>query len=107
MQYSVANYMREHVPRKKTKFMYSQVEYFTASRAVDALLDSPWASGADKQPLLFTDRQSVADFLDGCVLCTGVIFQYLFRSIRQTIAVFISVLIHMHGGTFACVVGLP
>ena len=67
LEYSVADYMREHVPRKKTKFLHHAVEYFTASRAVDALLDSPWASGSEKQPPVFTDRESVVDFLDGCV----------------------------------------
>ena len=114
LEYAVAKYMREHVPRKRTKFLDHPVEYFTASRAVDVLLDSPWASGSDKQLLLFTDRQSVVDFLDGCVSCTAVIFQYLWRkkhvlfiSICQSIAVFISVLIHVSGGALTCVVGLP
>ncbi|KAF0309950.1 Translocation protein SEC62 [Amphibalanus amphitrite] len=65
LEYAVGKYMREHVPRKKTKFLHHPVEYFTAARAVDVLLDSPWATDSEKQPALFTDRQSVVDFLDG------------------------------------------
>ncbi|KAF0314134.1 Translocation protein SEC62 [Amphibalanus amphitrite] len=65
LEYAVGKYMREHVPRKKTKFLHHPVEYFTASRAVDVLLDSPWATDSERQPALFTDRQSVVDFLDG------------------------------------------
>jgi hypothetical protein len=36
---------RKNVPVKKTKFAHSHVvEYFTASKAIDSLLnDSPWA----------------------------------------------------------------
>ncbi|XP_037090130.1 translocation protein SEC62-like [Pollicipes pollicipes] len=64
-EYAIASYLREHVPPKKTKFLHHAVEYFTAARAVDALLDSPWASGADNKPLLFTDRDSVTAYLDG------------------------------------------
>ena len=57
--------MREHVPRKKTKFLHHPVEYFTAARAVDVLLDSPWATGSEKKQPVFTDRESVVEFLDG------------------------------------------
>ncbi|KAF0309494.1 Translocation protein SEC62 [Amphibalanus amphitrite] len=63
-EYAVAKYIRDNIPNKKTKFMHHPVQYFTAGRAVDALLDSPWASGEKKHPILFTDRQSVVDFLD-------------------------------------------
>lgn len=36
-----------------------------ASKAIDCLLDSPWASGMEKGPdLLFTSRESVVRFLD-------------------------------------------
>ncbi|XP_037075543.1 translocation protein SEC62-like [Pollicipes pollicipes] len=63
-EYAVAKYLRNNVPCKKTKFMYHPVQYFTAARAVDALLDSPWASGEKKHQIIFTDRQSVVDYLD-------------------------------------------
>ncbi|XP_071525875.1 translocation protein SEC62 isoform X2 [Panulirus ornatus] len=58
-EYSVATYLKKNCPTKKTKFLNHQVNYFYANRAVDILLDSPWATGKD---ILFTDRQSVVDF---------------------------------------------
>ena len=75
-EYAVAKYIRDNVPNKKTKFMHHPVQYFTAGRAVDALLDSPWASGEKKHPLLFTDRQSVVDFLDTSVYLPRVRVKY-------------------------------
>ncbi|EFN84060.1 translocation protein SEC62 [Harpegnathos saltator] len=58
-EYSVAKWIRNNVPSKKTKFDRAHnVEYFTGSRAVDALLEnSPWSS-------VFENRKQVSQFLD-------------------------------------------
>lgn len=59
-EYAVAKWIRNNVPSKKTKFDRNHmVEYFTGTRAVDALLDnSPWNKS------LFETREQVTDFLD-------------------------------------------
>ncbi|MCL4125969.1 UNVERIFIED_CONTAM: hypothetical protein GTU68_003295 [Idotea baltica] len=59
IEYAVAKYLKNNVPTKKTKFLNHQVSYFNANKAIDILLDSPWASGENA---LFTDRVSVVDF---------------------------------------------
>ncbi|XP_044584445.1 translocation protein SEC62 [Cotesia glomerata] len=57
--YAVAKWIRENVPSKKTKFMSHNVEYFTGSRAVGALLEnSPW------KETLFETREQVVEYLD-------------------------------------------
>merc|ERR1712079_732042 len=45
LQKAVTHWLRKNVPTKKTKFLHAHVvEYFAASKAIDALLnDSPWA----------------------------------------------------------------
>lgn len=55
----MAKWIRNNVPSKKTKFDRTHiVEYFTGSRAVDALLEnSPWSS-------VFENREQVSQFLD-------------------------------------------
>lgn len=63
MDYAVAKYMRQNVPVKKTKFMHHVVEYFSGARAVDSLMQSPWAAGG-KNDQLFTSREDVVFFLD-------------------------------------------
>ncbi|XP_043273822.1 translocation protein SEC62 [Venturia canescens] len=58
-EYAVAKWIRDNVPSKKTKFLSHNVEYFTGSRAVGALLEnSPWNKS------LFETREQVTDFLD-------------------------------------------
>lgn len=58
-EYAVAKWIRENVPSKKTKFVSHNVEYFTGSRAVGALIDnSPW------NKTIFETREQVVDFLD-------------------------------------------
>jgi hypothetical protein len=49
---------RKNVPVKKTKFSHSHVvEYFTAAKALDALLnDSPWAKAGRQQYTLMFDN---------------------------------------------------
>jgi len=64
-EYSIARWMRSNIPVKKTKFLNHTVEYFISGKAIDKLLDSPWAqskkSGEDP---LFTTRESVVAYLD-------------------------------------------
>ncbi|XP_053988235.1 translocation protein SEC62 [Hylaeus volcanicus] len=59
-EYVVARWIRNNVPSKKTKFYRSHnVEYFTGTRAVDALLEnSPWSKSK------FETREQVTEFLD-------------------------------------------
>nr|SVE90133.1 EOG090X0D00 [Daphnia sinensis] len=62
---AVAKWIKANVPCKKTKFLSHSVEYFTASKAVDKLLTSPWSSpGKNKEEPLFTTRESVVQYLD-------------------------------------------
>lgn len=58
-EYAVAKWIRSNVPSKKTKFDRTHnVEYFTGSRAIDALLEnSPWST-------VFENREQIAQFLD-------------------------------------------
>lgn len=58
-EYAVAKWIRNNVPSKKTKFDRTHnVEYFTGSRAIDALLEnSPWSK-------VFENREQVSQFLD-------------------------------------------
>lgn len=55
----MAKWILNNVPSKKTKFDRTHnVEYFTGSRAIDALLEnSPWSS-------VFENREQVSQFLD-------------------------------------------
>ncbi|CAG9835952.1 unnamed protein product [Diabrotica balteata] len=57
---TVAKWMRSNVQIKKTKFANHNVEYFTGARAVDALLNSPFATKDDP---LFKTREGIADYL--------------------------------------------
>ncbi|KAK0089883.1 hypothetical protein PV325_004906 [Microctonus aethiopoides] len=58
-EYAVAKWIRENVPSKKTKFVSHNVEYFTGSRAVCALMEnSPWSQ------TIFETREQIVDFLD-------------------------------------------
>ncbi|XP_017796853.1 PREDICTED: translocation protein SEC62 [Habropoda laboriosa] len=59
-EYAVAKWIRNNVPSKKTKFDKNHnVEYFTGTRAVDALLEnSPWSKTR------FETREQVTQFLN-------------------------------------------
>lgn len=59
-EYKVAKWLKSNVPTKKTKFLNHNVEYFSAMKAVDALLASKFAQGDN---CLFPHRQSVIDFM--------------------------------------------
>ncbi|XP_017075746.1 translocation protein SEC62 isoform X2 [Drosophila eugracilis] len=58
---NVAKWLKQNVKTKKTKFLNHIVEYFTSSRAIDALLKSKFAEGNSP---LFTTREQVIEFLD-------------------------------------------
>nr|XP_034832104.1 translocation protein SEC62 isoform X2 [Maniola hyperantus] len=64
-EYAVAKWLKANVPTKKTKFLNHHVEYFTGTKAVDALLTSKWATG--KNPI-FTTRHEVTDYLHRMLL---------------------------------------
>ncbi|XP_049279552.1 translocation protein SEC62 [Anopheles funestus] len=59
-QYKVAKWLKSNVPTKKTKFLNHNVEYFSAIKAIDALLASKFAQGDN---CLFPHRQAVIDFM--------------------------------------------
>lgn len=63
-EYAIAKWLRKHVPTKKTKFLNHNVEYFTAVKAVDALMETPWANPKEGDETLFTSRADVVEFLD-------------------------------------------
>merc|ERR1712115_33628 len=72
LQKAVTHWLRKNVPTKKTKFLHAHVvEYFAASKAIDALLnDSPWArskmdqDAIDKSELNFGTREQCVVYLD-------------------------------------------
>ncbi|XP_077415225.1 translocation protein SEC62 [Vanacampus margaritifer] len=59
---AVAKYMRFNCPNKSTNMMGQRVHYFTASKAVDCLLDSKWAKAKKGEEAVFTTRDSVVDY---------------------------------------------
>lgn len=59
-EYAVAKWLKANVPTKKTKFLNHHVEYFTGTKAVDALLTSKWAKGNNP---IFVTRHDVTDYL--------------------------------------------
>lgn len=62
---AIAKWIKANVPSKKTKFLSHSVEYFTASKAVDKLLTSPWSVPAkNNEEPMFKDRESVVQYLD-------------------------------------------
>ncbi|KAG5899038.1 hypothetical protein JTB14_000062 [Gonioctena quinquepunctata] len=59
-EFKVAKWIRKNVQIKKTKFLNHNVEYFTGSRAVDALLTSTFATSEEP---LFKTREEICDYL--------------------------------------------
>jgi len=57
----VAKWLKKNVKTKKTKFLSHIVEYFTSSKAIDALMKSKFTEGSNP---LFTTREQVIEFLD-------------------------------------------
>ncbi|KAJ2948933.1 hypothetical protein O0L34_g5868 [Tuta absoluta] len=64
-EYAVAKWLKANVPTKKTKFLNHHVEYFTGTKAIDALLTSKWATGKNR---IFKTRLEVQDFLHQMLL---------------------------------------
>ncbi|KAF4519063.1 hypothetical protein B566_EDAN001653 [Ephemera danica] len=62
--YAVAKWMRNNVPTKKTKFLSHNVEYFTASKALDALMESSFAITKEGTEPLFPSRDHAVQFLN-------------------------------------------
>lgn len=60
----VAKWMKKNVPVKKTKFAGHNVEYFTGSKAVDALMDSEWSRKKGEKEPFFSSRLDVVNFLN-------------------------------------------
>eukprot|EP00092_Neocalanus_flemingeri_P017568 GFUD01019009.1.p1 GENE.GFUD01019009.1~~GFUD01019009.1.p1 ORF type:complete len:345 (-),score=147.16 GFUD01019009.1:877-1911(-) len=67
LQKRVVNWLKKNVPIKKTKFMHSHVvEYFSAVKALDALMnDSPWSPEKAKEgaELKFDYREQAIDYM--------------------------------------------
>ena len=69
LQKQVTAWMKQHVPTKRTKFLYSHVvDYFSGKKAIDMLMEeSPWAEDnnkAQKQDFVFESREQCVEFLD-------------------------------------------
>ena len=68
LEQSIIHWVKRNVPVKKTKFLHSHVvEYFSGSKAVDALChESPWAKGKapEGSEIVFEFRETAVDFMD-------------------------------------------
>lgn len=64
-EYNVAKWLRRNVPTKRTKFLNHNVEYFTSSKALDALMESQFAKG--NTPLIAT-RESAIEMMDNMLV---------------------------------------
>uniref|UniRef100_A0A1B0DEN4 Translocation protein SEC62 n=1 Tax=Phlebotomus papatasi TaxID=29031 RepID=A0A1B0DEN4_PHLPP len=64
-EYSVAKWLKRNVPTKKTKCLNHNVEYFTASKALDALMESKFAKG---DAPLFPTREAAIELLDSMLV---------------------------------------
>ncbi|KAH8410075.1 hypothetical protein KR009_005607 [Drosophila setifemur] len=58
---NVAKWLKKNVKTKKTKFLSHIVEYFTSSKAIDALMKSKFAEGSSP---LFSTREQAVEFMD-------------------------------------------
>ncbi|XP_046678865.1 translocation protein SEC62 [Homalodisca vitripennis] len=64
-EYKVAEWMKKNLPTKKTKFLSHNVEYFTGSKGVDALMESKWGKPLKEgEDPLFLTRMDAVEFLD-------------------------------------------
>ncbi|XP_014250176.1 translocation protein SEC62 isoform X2 [Cimex lectularius] len=64
-EYTIASWLRSNVPTKKTKFFSHNVQYFTGSKAVDALMASKFGTPAKEgEEPFFTSREHCISFLD-------------------------------------------
>ncbi|GFS29349.1 translocation protein SEC62 [Nephila pilipes] len=62
-EYEVARYLKQKLPEKKTTLLGHKVEYFIACKAVDLLVESPWAKENKKGKLNFSNRNIAIDFM--------------------------------------------
>ncbi|GIY62442.1 translocation protein SEC62 [Caerostris darwini] len=65
-EYAVARYLKQKLPEKKTMLLGHKVEYFIACKAVDLLMESPWAKehkDNKKSELNFSNRIIAMDFM--------------------------------------------
>ncbi|RWS25702.1 translocation protein SEC62-like protein [Leptotrombidium deliense] len=65
VEYEVAKYLKSKLPPKKTMLLGHKVDYFIASKAIDCLMDSKWATRKrNEKEALFTTRDSVVEFME-------------------------------------------
>ncbi|KAF8786438.1 Translocation protein SEC62 like protein [Argiope bruennichi] len=62
-EYAVARYLKQKLPEKKTTLLGHKVEYFIACKAVDLLMESPWAKENKKGEMNFSNRTVAIDFM--------------------------------------------
>nr|CAD7396079.1 unnamed protein product [Timema poppensis] len=63
-EYAVAKWLKKNLITKKTKFLNHNVEYFTAVKAVDALMTTRWAEVKEGEEPMFSTRMDVIKFLN-------------------------------------------
>lgn len=63
-EYAIARYLKQKLPEKKTTLLGHKVEYFIASKAVDCLLESPWAKSTKKGEIHFNNRDGAVNFME-------------------------------------------
>lgn len=80
-EYAIAKYLKQHLPNKETFLYTHKVKYFIASKAVDCLLDSKWAMKTKKDTTLFTNRDSVVQYLE-------ILLQHKFFHRAKKVAVY-------------------
>ncbi|XP_037024838.1 translocation protein SEC62 isoform X2 [Bradysia coprophila] len=64
-EFNIAKWIKKNVPTKKTKFLNHNVEYFTSSKALDALMASKFGQGEN---CLFPTREIAIEFLDSMLV---------------------------------------
>ena len=62
-EYAIARYLKQKLPEKKTTLLGHKVEYFIASKAIDCLLESPWAKKTKKDEIYFNNRDAVISYM--------------------------------------------
>jgi translocation protein SEC62 len=60
---AIAKYLKFNCPTRKATLMGMKVDYFIASKAIDSLMSSKWATGLKNEPILFQNRDSCKHFL--------------------------------------------
>jgi len=60
----IARYLRSKLPIKEGKLAQMTVLIFDGSEAVNILMESKWATGQNRYPLLFTNRHYAVDYMN-------------------------------------------